>query len=141
MSITFHGAKSAFRSSQAGKIRIWLERIIHDRGFTIDAISIIFCTDEYLLDINKQYLNHDYYTDIITFPYQEEGVKELSGDIFISTDRVKENADTYKVTFFQELCRVMAHGCLHLMGWDDETEAQKTAMRAEEDRCLALIDF
>ncbi len=99
-------------------------------------ISFIFCSDKYLLEINKEYLQHDYYTDVITFDYSENNI--ISGDIFISIDRVKENADTYKVSFENELYRVMLHGVLHLVGYNDKTKEEQKIMRQKEDEYLNL---
>ncbi len=97
-------------------------------------ISFIFCSDEYLLKMNNEYLSHDYYTDVITFDYTEEDI--ISGDIFISTDRVKENASKYKIDFENELQRVMIHGVLHLTGYKDKTEAEKKQMTEKENQYL-----
>jgi rRNA maturation RNase YbeY len=141
LSISFHATAISFRLRQARQVRQWLLKILHERGFSSSGISYIFCSDEYLLRINQEYLQHHDYTDIITFPYHEPNSKQVAGDIFISIDRVKENAKNYRVTFQQELYRVMAHGCLHVMGWTDATTAEKEAMRVEEDKCLARIDW
>ena len=102
-------------------------------------ISLIFCSDEYLLNINKQYLNHNYYTDIITFDYCENLV--ISGDLFISVDRVRENAGTYNVAFKNELFRVIFHGILHLLGYNDKTQEEKAEIRQKEEFYLAKIDL
>ena len=97
-------------------------------------ICFIFCDDNYLLIINKQYLHHDTLTDVITFDYSEE--QKVSGDIFISVDRVAVNALKYGVSFQEELLRVMAHGILHLCGYKDKTEKEKLYMRKKEDRAI-----
>lgn len=102
-------------------------------------ISVIFCSDEYLLGINKQYLNHNYYTDIVTFNYVEDSV--ISGDLFISLDRVRENAETFESKFVVELYRVVFHGVLHLIGYNDKTDAEKIQMRQKEDYYLSEVDF
>lgn len=102
-------------------------------------ISVIFCSDQYLLKINEQYLAHDYYTDIITFNYVEGTV--ISGDLFISADRVKENAGIYNAGFLQELYRVVFHGVLHLIGLNDETPEEKEIMREKENFYLDKFDF
>ena len=104
--------------------------------FRIGALSFIFCSDAYILDVNMKYLQHDYFTDIITFDYREGQV--LSGDLFISIDTVRANAEEYGVEFEDELNRVMVHGLLHLMGYDDHTEDQKKQMRQKEDYYLAM---
>jgi probable rRNA maturation factor len=98
-------------------------------------LSFVFCTDDYLLDVNKKFLNHDYYTDIITFDYNESNI--VSGDFIISIDRVKENALIHKCTFHIELYRVIIHGVLHLLGFSDKTEIKQKKMRELENRYLA----
>ncbi len=95
-------------------------------------------SDEQLLAMNKQYLNHDYYTDIITFDYSESSL--ISGDLFISVDRVRENAKQLKVSFNEELHRVMVHGVLHLLGFSDKSKAQAQTMRKQEDEALKMTD-
>lgn len=112
------------------------ETIASDHEETIDYINVIFCSDEYLLNVNQEYLQHDYYTDIITFDYSEE---EIASDIFISVDRVAENAKEFNVTFQHELHRILIHGMLHLVGYEDKDDESKAEMTAEEDHYLALI--
>lgn len=102
-------------------------------------ISLILCSDKYLLDININYLNHNYFTDIITFNYVEDNV--ISGDLFISIDRVKENAKEYDVSWMKELYRVIFHGLLHLIGYNDKTEDEKKIMKEKEDLYLSAVDF
>lgn len=102
-------------------------------------ISVIFCSDEYLLNMNEQYLSHDYYTDIITFNYVEGTV--ISGDLFISADRLKENAGIYNTGFLMELYRVVFHGVLHLIGFNDKTPEEKEVMREKENFYLDKFDF
>lgn len=104
-------------------------------GHTIDTINYIFCDDAYLLEINQQYLNHDTYTDIITFQLNPKGEALLS-DVYISVERVKENAAIHNTTFTQELHRVIFHGLLHLCGYKDKTKKDQEEMRKQEDRCL-----
>ena len=99
-------------------------------------IVILFCLDEYLLEINKKHLNHDYYTDIITFDYCVE--KIVSGDLYISIDRVKENAKVFNETFMNELTRVVIHGVLHLCGYNDKTDSDQKIMRNLENKYLAI---
>ena len=99
-------------------------------------IVLIFCSDDYLLEINKKHLNHDYYTDIITFDYCVENI--VSGDLYISVDRIKENAKTFDDTFINELTRVVIHGVLHLCGHNDKTEADQKNMRNLENKYLAI---
>ncbi|RTE54846.1 rRNA maturation RNase YbeY [Arenibacter aquaticus] len=115
----------------------WIGRIIVSEGDVLGKLDYIFCDDEYLLGINRQYLNHDTYTDIITFPYEEVG--GISGDIFISIDRVRENAKEYRVDFETELKRVMAHGVLHLLGYGDKSEEEAVLMRSKENEKIKLF--
>jgi len=117
--------------------KLWVSKIVSSEGFLCGNLSFIFCDDAYLLEINRQYLNHDDFTDIITFDYSEG--KMLSGDIFISTERVKENALLYAVSEEEELQRVMAHGVLHLCGYKDKTEEQSTMMRSKEEEKIKLF--
>ncbi len=103
-------------------------------------LSFVFCSDDYLLEVNKKFLNHDYYTDIITFDYNESTI--ISGDFIISIDRVKDNALTHHCAFYKELYRVIIHGILHLLGFSDKTEIQQKKMRLLEDRYLAqLVEY
>lgn len=115
---------------------LWLRKVAESEIRRIGELSIIFCSDNYILDINMRYLQHDYFTDIITFDYCEGNV--LSGDLFISVDSVRENALHYGVEFEDELNRVMVHGLLHLIGYDDHTEDEQKVMRAKEDYYLDL---
>ena len=100
------------------------------------SLDIVFCSDEYLLDINKANLNHDYFTDTITFDFTPKGQKETIGEIYISTDRVKENAASYKTSFQNELIRVMIHSSLHLCGYKDKSPSQKKEMTRLEDQYI-----
>lgn len=109
----------------------WLKFVAQHEGRKLGDISVIFCSDPYILDVNKKYLQHDYYTDIITFDYCEGDV--LSGDLFISVDSVRENASFYGTDFENELNRVIVHGVLHLIGYDDHTEEDIAVMRSKED--------
>ena len=114
----------------------WLKVVAESEIRRLGQISIIFCSDNYILDINMKYLQHDYFTDIITFDYCKGD--KLSGDLFISIDSVRENARLYDVDFQEELYRVIVHGLLHLIGYDDHTTAQTAQMRAKEDYYLSL---
>ena len=114
----------------------WLKMVAGSEMRRIGAVNIIFCSDNYILDVNMRYLQHDYFTDIITFDYCEKDI--LSGDLFISIDSVRENALFYGVPFADELDRVMVHGLLHLIGYDDHTEEQIREMRAKEDYYLQM---
>jgi len=116
----------------------WLIKIIEQAGNSLRLLNFIFCSDDYLLRLNVEYLNHDTLTDIITFPYAEPPV--IEGDIFISIDRVRENAQEFNVSFEQELHRVMAHGVLHLCGFGDKTPEEQATMRQKEDEALQLLN-
>jgi len=115
----------------------WLTYVAKSEQKIISQLTYIFCSDDYLLDINIKYLGHDYYTDIITFPYKEGD--EIESDLYISLDRVKENADEYNVSFDNELKRVMVHGLLHLMGYADKSEEEITQMRQKEDYYISTF--
>ncbi|WP_420576612.1 rRNA maturation RNase YbeY [Ekhidna sp.] len=116
----------------------WISSIISSHQFSLEEINYVFCSDNYLLQINIDYLNHDYYTDIITFDNSDKP-KVIESDIFISIERVKENAQDQNTLFEEELNRVMIHGVLHLLGYGDKTEEEKKAMREKEDACLSLL--
>lgn len=118
-------------------IQSWLESVAQKEGFEVGEVSMILCSDEYLLEMNRKHLDHDYYTDIITFDYTSE--QTVSGDLFISVDRVKDNASTHSEMFHVELLRVMVHGVLHLMGYKDKTENEQEEMRTKENSALSLI--
>lgn len=113
---------------------LWLSNVIASEGFELGPVNVVFCNDEYLLDMNQKYLDHDYYTDIITFDYSNE--KEVSGDLFISIDRVMDNAKLIGVDEEDEVKRVCVHGVLHLCGYKDKSEVESTEMRAKEDYYL-----
>ncbi|MGY3792464.1 rRNA maturation RNase YbeY [uncultured Aquimarina sp.] len=115
----------------------WLNKVAVSEKKSIGEISLILCLDDYLLDINQKYLNHDTYTDIISF--DNTMGNELAGDIFISVDRVKENAEIYDVDFEEELRRVMVHGLLHFCGYKDKTEEEKLVMRQKENEKLKMF--
>ncbi len=134
--ISFTNAETAFRIKDKALVRKWLELFSANKGFVISKLSIVFCSDEFLLRINKSYLKHDYYTDIITFDYSKERI--ISGELFISVDRVKENAAAIKSSEYEELLRVIAHGALHLMGYKDKSKAEIKKMRAVENEALLL---
>jgi len=114
----------------------WLKVVAENESRKIGDISVVFCSDDYLLDVNRKYLQHDYYTDIITFDYCEGNV--LSGDLFISVDSVRENASFFKTEFDEELHRVIVHGVLHLIGYDDHTDEDQKTMRSKENFYLDL---
>lgn len=130
-------SKNDFILKNKLKRKKWLKETIENEGFRLGNINYIFCSDEQLLDINIQYLNHDYYTDIITFDYKENHI--ISGDIFISTDRVKENAIINNEEFDDELNRVLVHGILHIIGYKDKMDEDIKLMREKENIYINLF--
>lgn len=129
--------ETEFALDDENRFTSWVTCMIEKEGYYVSGISYIFCDDDYLITINKQYLNHDTYTDIITFDYTE-GLS-IGGDIFISLDRVKENAIKFKVDFDTELLRVMAHGVLHLLGYKDKKAQDVILMREKESFMMNLF--
>lgn len=125
-----------FKMPHPRKNKSWLQSIIKTEGFTLNQLNYIFCSDDYLLNVNRQYLDHDFYTDIITFDNSEEE-GSIEGDIFISVDRVRDNAQELNKSFEEELRRVLAHGILHLVGYDDIDDIHKLEMRDKEDFYLS----
>lgn len=135
--IRYFTQDTAFKYCHKRLTSKWLKEVAEAEGKHLGEIGVIFCSDPYLLDINRQYLGHDYYTDIITFDYCEGNL--LSGDLFISVDTVRDNAVFYGTGFEEELHRVIVHGLLHLIGYDDHSDADTAAMRAAENRALTLL--
>lgn len=115
-------------------IKIWIQQIVSEHRKKTGNLSYLFCSNKKIREINIQYLNHDYDTDIITFPYNEKNT--INGDIMISVEQVKLNAEAYNVRFFDELLRVMAHGVLHLLGYNDHTKQEIAQMRQAEDKAI-----
>ena len=138
MPVYFHNedVKLEVNSSE---LSTWIKNAVNSLDFLVGDLNVIFCSDEYLKEINIKYLNHDYYTDIITFDYSEKNL--IGGDLFISTDRIKENSSKNKVKFIVELYRVIIHGVLHLCGFNDKTSAEKKKIRGKEDHFLSLINW
>lgn len=134
--INFHSENEFLLKDQEAHA-FWIEKVITTEGKSLEELNYIFCDDEYLLDINKQYLDHDTYTDIISFDYSVGNL--LQGDIYISTERVKENAETYGVEFEEELRRVMIHGVLHLCGYGDKTKEETLIMREKEEEKIEMF--
>jgi probable rRNA maturation factor len=135
--ISFSVVETTYNLKNKLKVRNWVKSILETEGKQPGDITYVFCNDEYLGSMNEKYLKHITLTDIITFDYSEKG--KLSGDIFISIDRVTENAGTFNTTLNQELGRVMAHGVLHLSGYKDKTPEDKKMMRGKEDFYLATF--
>ena len=136
--VSFFSEDIDFKVVNPLKTKKWIKNASISEGYELSQLNYVFCSDEYLLEINKQYLDHDYFTDIVTFDNSEED-NQLEGDIYISVDRVRENAATFHTDFDTEMRRVLIHGLLHLAGHDDTSEALKTAMRAKEDEYLRLF--
>lgn len=134
MSINFYNEQIDFLPDRTQALQKWVTSVIDHKGLIAGTINFIFCNDEYLLKLNQQYLDHDTYTDIITFDYSVNTV--VSGDIFISIDRINENAEKYNKSFENELHRVIIHGILHLCGQKDKTDAESNEMRSQEDYYL-----
>jgi rRNA maturation RNase YbeY len=116
-------------------LKKWISGIIKSEGYTLSNLNFIFCTDAYLRKLNKEYLNHDYNTDVVTFDNSVSG-KNVDGDIFISIERVKANAKTFDVLFKDELHRVMIHGVLHLLGYSDKNKRDTSVMKKMEEKAL-----
>ena len=133
--ILFH-SETNFQLKQKSAVKIWVKETIAKEGKTPKDINFIFCDDRFLYEKNKSSLGHDSYTDIITFDYSEKDL--ISGDIFISIDRVKENSSLFNTSFENELSRVIIHGILHLLGYKDKSEKEKKIIRAKEDFYLSL---
>ncbi|WP_304236193.1 rRNA maturation RNase YbeY [Jiulongibacter sediminis] len=136
--VEFHAEDIDFELDNPSKIEKWLETVAQNEGFKIEELNYIFMTDEGLYEINMEYLNHDTYTDIITFDNSEEE-EIIEGDIFISIERVRENAETYNSPFDTELRRVLAHGLLHLCGYKDKSDEEAKLMRKKEEDSLTLF--
>ncbi|MGI9545809.1 MAG: rRNA maturation RNase YbeY [Flavobacteriaceae bacterium] len=134
--IEFH-YETDFSLEQEPSYKIWLDNVVRSENYTVGSISYIFCDDDYLYNLHKGFLNNDSFTDIITFDYVQG--TEVSGDIFISIERVKENAVKFDCSFNEELSRVMAHGLLHLMGYKDKSEEDIKMMRRKEDEKIRLF--
>ncbi len=137
-SIQFFEEDIKFLLKDKRKLRNWFRATILEERGKPGALNFIFCSDSYLLNINTSYLNHNTLTDIITFDLSEDN-HSVSGDIFISIERVKENATSFKITFPQELHRVLIHGILHLLGYKDKNPSQQKEMRSKEDYYLSLL--
>lgn len=135
--ITFYTEDISFTLPQKRDFRAWIESVVRSNNKEVGEISYIFCSDAYLLDVNKQYLNHDYYTDIITFDYCEGQV--VSGDLFISIQRVKEYASENSIDFQNELQRVVIHGVLHLLGHKDKKKEDAANMRKLEENAMKIF--
>ena len=137
--INFFNEDIDFILENSSIISNWITGIIEDNSFTISQLNYIICSDNYLLEINRTYLSHDYLTDIITFDYTEDGI--ISSEIYISVDRVRENAKNLGVGALDEMHRVIIHGVLHLCGYKDKSDLQSQEMRGKENYYLRKRDF
>jgi rRNA maturation RNase YbeY len=133
--VNFQKADSALSLPAKTALKVFIESLFKKEKTPLAAINYIFCSDKYLLSINQQFLNHDYYTDIITFGLHDKG-SPVVAEVYISTDRVKDNAKTHGTTYSKEMLRVLFHGALHLCGYKDKTKANIATMRAKEDEYL-----
>ena len=135
--ISYYAENISFRLKNKKIISDWIKKVILFEKRELQSVSFVFCNDEYLLKLNQIYLKHQTLTDIITFDYNEDN--NIAGDIFISIERVKENAKVFNNSFNAELHRVMIHGILHLLGYNDKEASEKLAMRAKENKCLLIL--
>jgi len=135
--INFFQEDISYQIEEEETLKAWVKKVITHEGFSPGEVNYILCSDEYLHKINQEYLDHDTFTDIVTFDMSEDK-QEISADIFISIDRIKENAATLKTQEQDELHRVLIHGILHLMGFNDGTPDEKSIMRKKEEACLSL---
>ncbi|HCB90036.1 MAG TPA: rRNA maturation RNase YbeY [Porphyromonadaceae bacterium] len=138
MAITFQADKINFPKIRKGDIKNWIKRVAASYGKTIGEVNYLFCTDDKILEVNTQYLSHDFYTDIITFDYSEGD--KISGDIIISLETVRTNSQKYSTDFTEELHRVIIHGILHMCGIDDKSETASLNMRKAENQALEQIN-
>lgn len=136
--IGFHSISGNFELKKKAVVRSWLEKVMSAHHHYPGHLDFIYCSDNYLLEINKEYLSHDDYTDIITFNYNIG--QQISGDIFISTERVADNAVDLNIPFEKELARVMIHGVLHLLGYNDKSPEDQEKMRNAEDYYLQWLE-
>ena len=133
--IYFHYPEKGFQLTNRNQLKDFLLSMAKKGGRPVETINYVFCNDEYLLNVNREYLDHDYYTDIISFELSEQGAPILA-DIFISIDRVRDNSVAFNTSFKKEILRVIIHGMLHLLGFNDKSEAQQKKMRKMEDYYL-----
>ncbi|HDO28273.1 MAG TPA: rRNA maturation RNase YbeY [Bacteroidetes bacterium] len=138
--IRFSGLPKTLKNFPSDLFKQWLKEVVCKEKFSVGDIFYIFCDDDYLIEINKKFLNHDNYTDIITFSTSKKN-NIISGEIYISIERVKENSKNRKDTFIAEVARVMVHGILHLMGYGDQAPDEKNEMRQKENNYLSLLSL
>jgi probable rRNA maturation factor len=136
-SISFHNEGVSTKTPSKRLLKAWIKEFVSKHDKKVGELAFVFCSDEKILEVNQNFLQHDYYTDIITFDYCEGDF--VSGDIFISVERVKENATAHQVEYNNELLRVIAHGVLHLLGFQDKRTKEKVEMIQNEDLCISLF--
>lgn len=137
MAVHYHTDDCSYRLPQKRLTTVWLRQVAAEEGYTLTEVNYIFCSAARLLEMNLQYLGHDYYTDIITFDYSDrKGAKEIAGDIFIDVETVADNARLYGATRLAEMRRVVVHGVLHLCGQGDKTPRTNRQMHRKEDKYL-----
>lgn len=134
-----YASQNDFLLSDEEEVSLWIKNVVNEEEFELGDLSYVFCSDDFLHKMNLEYLDHDTLTDIITFDYRQG--KLINGEIYISTDRVEENATKYQVSFEDELHRVMIHGVLHICGYNDLTESEEKQMRSKENWALSLREF
>ena len=137
MAINFFSEDISFKLSDKKKIKNWIKDLIEKYSYRVGDINYIFTSEDKILEINNQYLNHNYFTDIITFPYTDGQI--ISADIFISIPTVQSNAESFNESFLNELNRVIVHGVLHLIGFNDNTETENKRMREQENHWLSIL--
>lgn len=136
--IKFHALDIVMPALDVDRVRAWIVDVVESEGFRVGELHYYFCSDDTLLNINRERLGHDFYTDIVTFPLSlEDGV--ISSEFVISVDRIADNAEQLGRTFEEELHRVVIHGVLHLVGFDDLTDEDRKKMRSQEDKCLKIL--
>ncbi len=136
--IEFFSEEVEFTLPHPEAVKKWIISTIESKDRELEEVNIIFCSDSFLLNINREYLEHDYYTDIITFDYSEESL--INGELYISVDTVKSNSEIYGVSFIHEMKRVIIHGILHLIGFKDATDEERDEMRGLEDYYLGKYE-
>jgi len=136
-SISFHNEGVGTKTPSKRLLKAWIKEFVSNHDKKVGELAFMFCSDEKILEVNQNFLQHDYYTDIITFDYCEGDF--VSGDIFISVERVQENATAHQVEYNNELLRVIAHGVLHLLGFQDKSTKEKLEMIQNEDLCISLF--
>lgn len=139
MAVKYYNDGCDYSLPSRGKVSLWVRRTVEAEGYRLGPVNYIFCSSQRLLEMNRQYLGHDYYTDVITFDYSDLEAGRVSGDIFIDVDTVADNAAQLGVAAGEEMLRVVIHGVLHLCGYKDKSPDEEARMRAAEDLCLSRL--